>query len=91
MNISGVLIHARPENCEKVKQQLEQVAGVEVYASTDEGKLVVTVEASGDRSAADTVYQLQDMPGVISASMVYHHFEDDAELQQEASDETEQA
>jgi nitrate reductase NapD len=91
MNISGVLIHARPENCAKVKQQLEQVAGVEVHTSTDDGKLIVTVEASADRTAADTVYKLQDMPGVISASMVYHHFEDDAELEQEGSYETEQA
>lgn len=91
MNISGVLIHARPENRERVKLQLEQVAGVEVHASTDDGKLVVTVEASADRTAADTVYKLQDMPGVIAASMVYHHFEDDTELEQEGSNETEQA
>lgn len=91
MNISGVLVRARPENCEKLKHQLEQVEGVEVHATTDDGKLVVTVEASADRTAADKVYQLQDMPGVIAASMIYHHFEDDAELQQEASHETEQA
>lgn len=91
MNISGVLIHARPENCEKIKQQLEQLDGVEVHISTADGKLVVTLEASGDRTAADTVYQLQDMPGVISASMVYHHFDDDTELEQEVSNETEQA
>ncbi len=91
MNISGVLIHARPENCERVKLQLEQIDGVEVHTSTGDGKLIVTVEASGDRTAADTVYKLQDMPGVISASMVYHHFEDDTELEQEGSNETEQA
>lgn len=91
MNISGVLVRARPENCSTLKQQLEQLEGVEVHATSDDGKLVVTVEASTDRTAADKVYQLQDMPGVIAASMIYHHFEDDAELQQEASHETEQA
>jgi nitrate reductase NapD len=91
MNISGVLVRARPENCEKLKQQLGKIEGVEVHATTDDGKLVVTVEASADRTAADKVYQLQDMPGVIAASMIYHHFEDDAELQQEARYETEQA
>lgn len=91
MNISGVLVRARPENCEKLKQQLGMIEGVEVHATTDDGKLVVTVEASADRTAADKVYQLQDMPGVIAASMIYHHFEDDAELQQEARYETEQA
>jgi len=91
MNISGVLIRARPENCEKLKQQLEQVEGVEVHATTDDGKLVVTVEASADTTTADTVYKLQDMPGVIAASMIYHHFEDDTELEQEGSNETEQA
>jgi nitrate reductase NapD len=91
MNISGVLVRARPENCEKLKQQLGRIEGVEVHATTDDGKLIVTVLASGDQATADAVYQLQDMPGVIAASMIYHHFEDDAELQQEARDETEQA
>lgn len=91
MNISGVLIRAWPENCSSLIQQLEQVAGVEVHTSTDDGKLVVTVEASADQTTADTVYRLQNMPGVIAASMVYHHFEDDADLEQEVSNETEQA
>lgn len=83
MNISGVLVRARPENIAVVQQTLETIEGVEVHAATEDGRLIVTVEASGDGATADKVYQLQDLPGVIAASMVYHQFEDDAVLEQE--------
>ena len=76
MNISGVLVHAYPEKVAAVSRRLEAMQGIEVHASTDEGKIVVTVEQADDGSLADTVLNLQDMPGVLSASMIYHHFED---------------
>jgi len=40
------------------------------------------VEDSGARITADTVVKIQDMPGVISASMIYHQHEDDAKLEE---------
>ncbi len=76
MNISGVLVHAYPEKVAAVSRKLDAMQGIEVHASTDEGKIVVTVEQVDDGSLADTVLDLQDMPGVLSASMIYHHFED---------------
>jgi len=76
MNISGVLVHAYPEKVASVSSKLEAMQGIEVHASTDEGKIVVTVEQLDDGNLADTVLDLQDMPGVLSASMIYHHFED---------------
>jgi nitrate reductase NapD len=76
MNISGVLVHAYPEKVTSVSRKLDEMQGIEVHASTDEGKIVVTVEQADDGSLADTVLNLQDMPGVLSASMIYHHFED---------------
>ncbi len=84
MNISGVLVRVRPENIAVVQQALEAYAGVEVHATTEDGRLIVTVEAASDRATADTVFRLQDMPGVIAASMVYHQIEDDQVLEQEA-------
>jgi nitrate reductase NapD len=52
------------------------MGGVEVHANTDEGKIVVTIEKTDDKSVADTLLELQVMPDVLNASMVYHHFED---------------
>jgi len=79
MNISGVLVHARPENAEAVKQGLLAFAGVEVHAVTDEGRLVVTLEDEDVGRMADTVVRFQDVAGVISVAMIYHHYEDEDE------------
>jgi len=81
MNIAGVVIHARPEKLEGVEAQLLGLPGVEVHATADDGRMVVTVEDEAPR-LADTVMGLQDVDGVLSASLIYHHFEDSEEAQQ---------
>lgn len=77
MNISGVIVHARPERVADVQHSLTAMAGVEVHAATDDGRLIVTVEDDDDRVLADTVMSLHNVPGVLSAAMVYHQFEDE--------------
>lgn len=81
MNIAGVLVHARPEKLAGVETQLIELPGVEIHASTEDGRLVVTVEDDASR-LADTVMGLQDVDGVLSTSLIYHHFEDSEEAQQ---------
>ncbi len=76
MNISGVIVHSRPEKAASVQQLLTEIPGVEIHAVGDDGRMVVTVEEASDRRMADTVSGLQNLEGVIAASMVYHHFED---------------
>ncbi len=80
MNISGVLVHSRPETSAAVKQRLLAFDGVEVHAIADNGKIIVTVEEKDSRQMADTVMDIQNVEGVISAALIYHHYEDDALL-----------
>ena len=82
MNISGVLVRSLPENINAVTARLEALTGVEVHGANPDGRLVVTVEESGDRSMADTVVRMQDLPGVISASMIYHQYEEEPDLEE---------
>ena len=81
MNIAGVVIHARPEKLAGVKAQLTEFPGVEVHATAEDGRMVVTVEdeASG---MGDTVMAFHNVDGVLSASLIYHHFEESEEAQQ---------
>ena len=81
MNIAGVVVHARPEKLEGVEAQLLGLPGVEVHATADDGRMVVTVEDEAPR-LADTVMGLQDVDGVLSASLIYHHFEESEQAQQ---------
>jgi len=76
MNISGVLVHAYPKKLAAVTRKLDAMDGIEVHASNDEGKIVVTIEKPNDASMSDTLLHLQDVPGVLNASMIYHQFED---------------
>lgn len=82
MNISGVLVRSKPENIDAVWERLAVLSGVEVHGANPDGRLVVTVEEGGDQRLADAVVALQDLPGVLSAAMIYHQFEDDDAVQE---------
>jgi nitrate reductase NapD len=75
MHISGVVVHARPGHIDQARGQLNGVEGVEIHASDADGKLIVTIEQADERMTVDAFEQLNRLPDVLSATMVYHHFE----------------
>ena len=81
MNIAGVVIHARPEKLAGVEAQLLELPGVEIHATAEDGRMVVTVEDEESR-LGDTVMAFHNVDGVLSASLIYHHFEESEEAQQ---------
>ena len=76
MNICSVIVHANPEKALRVQSTIEEIEGVEVHGGVDEGKLIVTVEMEGDSKMADTITEFTHVDGVISTSMIYHHYEE---------------
>lgn len=78
-NICGVLVHARPEDCPVVRGSLEALPGVEIHAVTDDGRMVVTVEDAEGEWASATISRFNDIKGVLSVALVYHHFDTDLE------------
>ena len=82
MDISGVLVRTSPDNIEAVSEALSRLEGVEVHGANQDGRMVVTIERDNSGQAADLLVQLHNVPGVLSASMIYHQFEDSG--QQEA-------
>lgn len=83
VNISGIVVHAHPDHLPVVQTGLDDMGGVEIHAISPDHKMVVTIEASDDRATTERFEQIRQLPGVLSASMVYHHFEEDAALEQE--------
>lgn len=75
-NICGVMIHARLDKQQLVEESLLRTRGVELHASTAQGKLVVTVESEDRYLVADTISAFKDIDGVLCASMIYQHSED---------------
>jgi nitrate reductase NapD len=82
ISIAGLLLHARPEQLASVRARLERLPGVEVHAVTPQGKLVVTVDEQEGQAVGESVMRLHRVDGVLCASMIYHHFENDAAEQE---------
>ncbi len=75
MNICGVLVHALPDHGKDVAAAIAGLDGAELHKTVPDGRMIVTVEDTEDNSAGDTVLALHRLPGVLSAALVYHHFE----------------
>ncbi len=88
MNICGVLVHAQPSEVDRIAAALAGLPGVELHGQADAGRLIVTVEDTAQTSAVDGLTQIHALPGVVSAALVYHHFEPD---QIEAGDAAKEA
>lgn len=76
MNISGVLVKAYPENLITIEKTLAGMHGVEVHGNNNDGRIVITVEDESANNLSDTLVDIQAVPGVLSASMIYHQFEE---------------
>ncbi len=76
MNICSVVVHANPQDAAGVRMMIEQLEGAEVHGGVDEGKLIVTVEQEDDSVMADTITGFSGIDGVLSTSMIYHHYEE---------------
>ncbi|WP_417910238.1 chaperone NapD [Candidatus Electronema sp. PJ] len=73
MNISGIVVHARPEHTVTLQQQLTALSGVTVHAAQDDGRMVITIEDTPEAVPAETLMQVQNLPGVLSAAMIYNY------------------
>lgn len=81
MHISGVIVHAKPDQLPDIRASLSHMEGVEIHADNAEGKLVVTVEKEDEQSTTAVFEQFYQIPGLLSATMVYHHFEPETDIQ----------
>jgi nitrate reductase NapD len=82
--ISSLVVQAKPELLAQVKNQLESLPETEVVGQSEQGKLVVLLDTRDNRRAADRITQIQNTPGVLSATLIYQ-YDDHHETQVEDS------
>lgn len=75
VNICGVLVHIRPEQMEAGRKALTEIPGVEIHGEADDGRLILTVEDTPGTWAGESMTQIHNVKGVLSASLIYHHCE----------------
>lgn len=76
MSICSLVVHARPENLASVGELLSAMEGVEIHGSNPDGKLVVVIDHPDREVCSRTVMDMQNVPGVINASLVYDYIDD---------------
>lgn len=75
MNISSAIVYAKSEHDQALRTLLSQIPGVEVHASTDDGKMIITIETESDRTAVTIYEDIERMEGVLSVAMIFQQTE----------------
>jgi len=83
MNICSVIVHAKPKNAPKIADLLAAMDKVDVFGGVEEGKIIATLEDDGEKALADRMAAINDIKGVINATMIYHQEANDAEMEEE--------
>lgn len=76
-NISSIILGVHPGDAAGVGVQLATLEGVEVHAVAEDGRMIVTIESATEGATVDTFEAIRQIPGVLSASLVYHQYESD--------------
>ena len=84
MNICSVIVNAKPENAPRIRDILEKMEGVDVFGGVEEGKIIATIEdGGGEKALADKMAAMNDIKGVINATMIYHQEASDSAMEEE--------
>lgn len=70
--IASILVQARPERLAEVEVAITAMPGCEIHGSDPRGKLVVVVEAPDAGGLGTILNDIQSMPNVVSAALVFH-------------------
>jgi nitrate reductase NapAB chaperone NapD len=76
--ISSYVLRCAPPDLPAVRRELARLPGVTAGEATETG-LPVVADTATTRAAEELGVQLQQVPGVKSAVLVYHNFEDVAD------------
>jgi nitrate reductase NapD len=83
MNISGIFVHAKPEQLAEVKSDILELPGTEIPVAHEDGRVVVIIDEPEDVPSGKALMEIQNVPGVLSASLVYQHIEEEEGERQE--------
>lgn len=76
-HVSSLVVLTQPSLRHRLAEQIGALDGAEIHAVSDEGKLVVTLEGPSQRPIMDAIDAINALPGVLSAALIYHQFDED--------------
>ncbi|WP_321149812.1 chaperone NapD [Aeromonas jandaei] len=75
-HVSSLVVLTQPILRHQLAEEIAALDGAEIHAVTDEGKLVVTLEGASQRPIMAAIDAIQALPGVLSAALIYHQFDE---------------
>lgn len=82
-HISSVIVYCDIASKEAAKAVIEALSGVEVRATDGQGKLIVVIEANSEAETLAHIDRINEIEGVYSTALVYHHSESAQSLEEE--------
>jgi periplasmic nitrate reductase NapD len=79
VHISSLVVHVRPDRFAALRAEIAQLEGAEVHAGTEDGKLVVVLQTRSETETMARIAAINDMPGTITTSLIYHEIDEDSE------------
>lgn len=82
VHIASLLVRTTPAAERAVRERIAAMPAAELHSTQTAGKLVVVLESADSRLIADTATELQQLPGVLTVSIVAHLTERASQLDQ---------
>ncbi len=82
-HISSLIVHCDTASKEAAKAMIEALPGAEVHAIDQRGKLIVVIEANSEAETLAHIDRINEIEGVYSTALVYHHSESAQSLEEE--------
>ncbi|ABE54781.1 periplasmic nitrate reductase chaperone NapD [Shewanella denitrificans OS217] len=74
LHVTSLIVQVKPEMMTQVRQAILENKRAELSVN-NEVKLVVVLEGANQKSLLDDIAVINAMPGVLTATMVYHQCE----------------
>ena len=74
IHITSLVVQVLPQKMAEVRQQIMTIENAELSVN-NEVKLVVVLEGDTQRAIMESIETINAIPGVLSATMVYHQSE----------------
>ncbi len=71
-HISSLIVHGRQDAVGAIRRAVEAMPGAEVHGLGPTGKMVVTLETSGEQDILLRINEINLIDGVMSVALVYH-------------------
>ena len=78
VHITSLVVQAVPSKWREAADEVARLPAVEVHTGEPIGKFIVLLETDDEQQILNAIDRIQDIDGVLTATMVYHHVDEES-------------